>query len=891
MFERIGRAVVRTPQLVIVAWIVVAAACLAFAPQLARVGSADETSFLPSDVESVRAREIGATAFPSDAAAATATLVFSRAEGLTAADAAYRDAFAAWLTDPATPVGVREHVLGVTTVTTDPLRAPEMQSGDGTTELASVRLDVVAFQQGANEAVDGIREHAAATAPAGLAVHVTGSAGIGADYVTSIVEGTDRTTFVTIVLVILILLAIYRAPLAALVPLLTIGAAFLISRGLLGWVAEAGVKVSTLIESFVVVLVFGVGTDYTIFLISRYREELARTPDGGRSAASRAVAAERTVARIGAVIAASAATVIVGLVALAVARFGLVQTIGPAMALAIAVTLAAGLTLAPAFLVVFGPALFWPRHPRPVADEAGSSAWERLAALIVRRPVAVAAVVVGALAIPALALPPPTNSFDMLAELPVGSDARIGFERVAQHMDRGRLMPIAIYLDAPDADLTTPAGLAAIANVTEAVGATEGIASVRSLVAPGGAGIAEELHPSARLQEIADGVGRLALPGAIDVALADPATLTALAAAGGWLDALGTGHPWVAADPSWPPATDARRDLSAALVGLATPGTPLETGARLRARATAAAGQLAAALTAAAARLREEPDQDWFLARGLPGEAGLQAGRLVAAFVGPAGHVARVTAVAADDPYSSAASETVTRVRAALAPPTALPGIAALVGGAPAEFADIHTTMAADFQVVAALTVLGVLAVLALLLRSLVAPIYLVATVLLSYVTTLHLSGFVFEEVLGHAGTNTYLPLIVFVLLVALGSDYNIFVTSRIREESASGDLRAGIQRASARTGMVITSAGIILAGTFGSLTTAPLLILFQVGFAVALGVLLDTLVVRSILVPALAAAGGEWSWWPSRRRGSSTPPAPDRPQPGARAPRPNAGR
>ena len=460
--------------------------CVLLAPQLSRVGSADETSFLPADVESVEARHIGTAAFPADAAVGTATLVFFREGGLTPGDAAYRDAFAAWLVDPATPAAVREHVLGVTTVATDPVRAAEMRSDDGSVELASVRLDVVAFQQGANEAVDGIREHAAATAPAGLSVHVTGSAGIGADYVASIVEGTDRTTMVTIVLVVLILLAIYRAPLAALVPLLTIGAAFLISRGLLGWVAEAGVKVSTLIESFVVVLVFGVGTDYTIFLISRYREELARTPDGGRSAASRAVAAERTVARIGAVIAASAATVIVGLVSLAVARFGLVQTIGPAMALAIAVTLAAGLTLAPAFLVVFGPALFWPRHPKPIGDEGATSAWDRLAALIVRRPILVAGLVIAVLAIPAFVIPAPTTSFDMLAELPVTSDARVGFEHVADHMDRGRLMPIVTYLDAPDADLATPAGLAAIAKATEAIAATEGVASVRSLVAPTG---------------------------------------------------------------------------------------------------------------------------------------------------------------------------------------------------------------------------------------------------------------------------------------------------------------------------------------------------------------------------------------------------------------------
>jgi RND superfamily putative drug exporter len=868
MFDRIGRAVVRAPLLVIAAWIAIAGLCVLLAPSLSRVGSADETSFLPADVESVQARRIGAAAFPKDAAAATATLAFFRAGGLTAADAAYRDEFAAWLTDPATPAAVRDHVLGVTTVVTDPLRAPEMRSEDGTTELVSVRLDVVSFQQGANGAVSGIRDRAAATAPAGLEVHVTGSAGIGADYVASIVEGTDRTTIVTILLVILILLAIYRAPLAALVPLLTIGAAYLVSRGLLGWVAESGVKVSTLIESFVVVLVFGVGTDYTIFLISRYREELARTPDGGRSAASRALAAERTVARIGAVIAASAATVIVGLVSLAVARFGLVQTIGPAMALAIAVTLAAGLTLAPAFLVVFGPALFWPRHPKPIGEEAGISAWDRLAGGIVRRPIVVAAAVVAVLAIPAFAIPAPTTSFDMLAELPATSDARLGFERVAEHMDRGRLMPITTFLDAPAADLTAPAGLAAIAKATEAIAATEGAATVRSLVAPAGAGVSKDLHPSTQLRTIAGQVGLLARPGAIDVILARPDAMAGLTSGGAWLDALGAGHAWVADDPTWAAASGAQKRLSAALAGLQASSVTPDAAAALKAAAAAAAGDLAAALAAVAGRLEASPDQDWFLARGLAGDAGATVDRLVAAFVGSDGHVSRISTVATDDPYSSAAAETVGRVRASIAALAPVDGLRFLVGGATAEFADIHTTMEADFRVVAVLTVLGILLVLIVLLRSLVAPLYLVATVLLSYVTTIHLSGFVFEKILGQPGMNTYLPLIVFVLLVALGSDYNIFVTSRIREESATGDLRAGIRRASARTGTVVTSAGVILAGTFGSLMSAPLLILFQIGFAVALGVLIDTFIVRSILVPALAAGFGEWSWWPARRGG-----------------------
>ena len=597
------------------------------------------------------------------------------------------------------------------------------------------------------------------------------------------------------------------------------------------------------------------------------------------------MAAERTVARIGAVIAASAATVIVGLVSLGVARFGLVQTIGPAMALAIAVTLFAGLTLAPAFLVVFGRALFWPRHPKPAGEATGTSAWDRLAAAIVRRPILVATAVIAILAIPAFMLPAQPTSFDMLAELPTTSDARVGFERVAEHMDRGRLMPIVTYLDAPGADLATPTGLAAIARTTEALAATEGVASVRSLVAPTGRGISEELHPSTRLGTIADGVGRLALPGAMDIALADPSSLTGLSTAGAWLDLLGTGHPAVAGDPSWASASDARTRLTEALTTALTPGTPAEVVVRSKTEAATAAGEMATGLRAVADRLRATPDQDWFLARGLPGDAGAQIERLVAAFVGPDGHVTRVSSIASSDPYSSAASETVGRVRTSLAGLTPVAGLARYVGGPSAEFADIHTTMEVDFQVVAALTIVGILLVLIMLLRSLVAPIYLVATVLLSYVTTMHLAGFFFTQVLGQAGTNTYLSLIVFVLLVALGSDYNIFVTSRIREESATGDLRAGIRRASARTGMVVTSAGIILAGTFGSLMTAPLLILFQVGFAVALGVLIDTFIVRSILVPALAASFGEWSWWPSRRHGAPMPPAADRPKPGPGAP------
>ena len=189
------------------------------------------------------------------------------------------------------------------------------------------------------------------------------------------------------------------------------------------------------------------------------------------------------------------------------------------------------------------------------------------------------------------------------------------------------------------------------------------------------------------------------------------------------------------------------------------------------------------------------------------------------------------------------------------------------MGGATAEFADVQSTITADFGRVAFITILGILIVLTLLLRALIAPLYLVLTVLLSYGGSLSLSALILQRLFGEAGINYFIPLMVFVLLVALGSDYNIFLMSRVREESWTRPLREGIRVASARTGTVITSAGLILAGTFAALLTSPLMLLFQVGLTVALGVLIDTFIVRSLLVPAITAVVGDRAWWPFHRQ------------------------
>ncbi len=158
-----------------------------------------------------------------------------------------------------------------------------------------------------------------------------------------------------------------------------------------------------------------------------------------------------------------------------------------------------------------------------------------------------------------------------------------------------------------------------------------------------------------------------------------------------------------------------------------------------------------------------------------------------------------------------------------------------------------------------------VFVILIVLLRALVAPLLLIATVILSFAASLGISLVIFDVVFGFPGIDPSLPLLCFVFLVALGIDYNIFLMARVREEAQRVGTREGTLRGLAVTGAVITGAGIVLAGTFGALAVLPLVFLTEIGFIVAFGVLLDTFVVRSLIVPAAVIDVGRRVWWPSR--------------------------
>ncbi|MCI4085462.1 MMPL family transporter [Streptomyces sp. MMS21 TC-5] len=229
---------------------------------------------------------------------------------------------------------------------------------------------------------------------------------------------------------------------------------------------------------------------------------------------------------------------------------------------------------------------------------------------------------------------------------------------------------------------------------------------------------------------------------------------------------------------------------------------------------------------------------------------------------------------------SDAAKRTVQRLRERV---HAVPGADALVGGYTAQQFDTQQTSARDRTVIVPIVLGIILLILVALLRSVLVPVLLVATVALNFLATLGVSALVFGHLLGFSGTDASVPLYGFVFLVALGVDYNIFLMSRVREETVRSGTREGVLRGLVTTGGVITSAGVVLAATFAALMVIPLAFLVQIAFIVAFGVLLDTLVVRSLLVPALIIDIGPRAWWPSAlsRQGGGTGP---RTEPAVRA-------
>ncbi len=363
MMRRLAHWSVRWWWAIVAAWLALAGVLFAIAPPFEQVATYDETAFLGEDAGAIKGGFLLADGWPDDDFSRTIAVVVESTDGpLDEADERWIADLAAWVEGPHAP-----EALDMAMTYVDDERARDfLLSADGEATFVVIGMAVPPFTPPANEGVAELRAHIASTdVPAGTDVYVTGTGGVAADESQAIDDGVNRTHAITLLLVVLILLWVYRSPVAPLVPLLTIGVAFVVSLSTVSLLAQAGMQVASLYEQFSIVIVFGAGTDYCLFVVSRYHEELKLGEERGYRP-NRALRRRTTVATmlvLGGVIGSSAGTTIAGFLSMSVAEFGLFRNMGPAMAVAVAITLAAALTFTPALLRVFGRNLFWPHLP------------------------------------------------------------------------------------------------------------------------------------------------------------------------------------------------------------------------------------------------------------------------------------------------------------------------------------------------------------------------------------------------------------------------------------------------------------------------------------------------------------------------------------------------
>ncbi|MBI5961069.1 MAG: MMPL family transporter, partial [Chloroflexi bacterium] len=466
MFAAIGRFADRYRLYLLAGWIALAVIITLIAPNLDDVTSNDQSDFLPDDAASFKAAQLVEEYFPWLKQGPTAVLVFDAGAGQQISapeNMAFIAQISDWLAGPDKP----ELVEAVLSPTLNPEAAGRLIAQDG--QIGMVTISVGSENHDEQSALlDEIGERLD-TAPASLSVYRTGEVAISREYNETLAQSVDRTIFVTLALLILTLLMIYRSPVSPLIPLFVVTVAFMIARGLVAWLAQSVFTVSDTATMLLIVVMYGAGTDYCLFLISRFREEMA-VQDDSRGAV------RRTVHHVGESISSSAGTVITGFVAMAFARLGLFNTTGPTLAVGVIVSLLAGLTLTPALLGLLGQRAFWPGR----AQHRDSGAlYKRTSQWVSTRPLLTILVIVVAMSPLAYYGSRLEITYDWLADMPDDAESIAGFRLLEDHIGAGEMQPLtaAALFDGGDLVAETEA-------LTHRLEAVDGVAVVRSASQP-----------------------------------------------------------------------------------------------------------------------------------------------------------------------------------------------------------------------------------------------------------------------------------------------------------------------------------------------------------------------------------------------------------------------
>jgi RND superfamily putative drug exporter len=748
-FNGLGRFAVRFRWLIVVVWIVGTFASVHYLPSLASQVNNDNSAFLPNSAPSTVA---GNLAEPLVGKASLEPVIILGVSGngpITSAD-----------TQAVARLGLLakkvRNVVSVQYVGTSP---------DGRAVQLVAEANIAGFSPGPSEDVVNAltADFAKAGAPPGLRFHLAGVVATNVAQQKQSSTTGNRTQGLSILFIIVLLLFVFRSVLAPFVTLLPAAIVLQLSGSLIGELGAQGLKISQITQLLLIVLILGAGTDYGLFLVFRVRE-------GMRAGLSSHEAVERAVTRVGESITASAGTVILALLTLLFASFGIYHDLGVPLAIGIAVMLVAGVTLLPALLAILGRAVFWPS--KIVAGDANESWWGKVAQRVIQRPahtLAIGVIVFGALALGSLFYTP--AGFGGATDAPSGSDAAAGNAALMKYFPEASSNPTNLVLK-----LARP--------VWEDPGAV--VTASRELQASG-------LFT--------------ALPGPLD--------------------------------PT---------------------GTPISPAIYVSLHAKLGNPKLLPALPAAGSAGATVPIglYDFY--------------RATARFVSPDGHTIQFeSGLRAGDASSTPALNAVPAIRAELTRVQHSIGAPAsgVAGEAPALY-DVSSISDSDLIHIVPIAIIAIGILLALVLRSLVAPLYLIASVMLSYLAALGLSSIVFIK-LGHSGGLTFLlPFLMFIFLLALGEDYNILVMTRIREEAHEHRLRDAVVTAVGASGPTITSAGLVLAGTFLVLAITAGgqpggSQIRDIGLGLALGILMDTFLVRSLLVPSTVSLLGRWNWWPGK--------------------------
>jgi len=764
IFRGIGKFAVKFRWVIVVLWIVAAAAIPKALPSLASVTQGNNSAFLPASAPSEHAANLAAplgfstSTVPVPVVAAVSTGSFSAADQTWLNGSLVPD-----LAKVKTVTKVRE--LGQSAV-------PGPNGVEGQAAQIQVLSNVSTNDENAmTSLIDDLRAAiASAHPPAGMQVHLAGQLAINADQQKQSGSTGNQVQALSFLFILVLLLLIFRSLLA---PLITVIPALLsvsIAGPLIAELANHGLKVSQLSQLLLIVLVLGAGTDYGLFLVFRVRERL-RLGDNSKDAVVNALT------KVGESITFSAFTVIAALLSLLFATFQIYSNLGIPLAIGIGVMLLAGLTLLPALLAIFGKAAFWPSKQRAGAETSGL--WGRVATRIVKRPgvaLSIGVIVFGALSVAVTGYE--SAGFGGTITAPAGTDSAAGTDLLNKYFPVTAANPTNLVYK-----LSTPAWDDASAIAT---------ATTQLRKSPEFTGVTGPLNPV----------------GETGFTAAQYTELHAL---------LGSG-PLPATAPAEPAAATA------------------------------------AGITSA----------QWSEA--------YQLYRATFQFVSADGKTIQFqTSLAAGDPSTTAALNAVPAVRdeAGAVAPTLHAVDWGVTGEAPALY-DISSISNSDLAHVIPIAIIVIGVLLALVMRSLVAPLYLIASVALSYFAALGLAVILFIKIGGDGGITFILPFLLFIFLLALGEDYNILVMTRIREEAHRMPLREAVSRAVAVTGTTVTSAGLVLAGTFavfaivGGRGSGGSQIR-DVGIGLAVGILMDTFVVRTVLVPCTVVLLGKWNWWPSK--------------------------